>query len=87
MMLNVLFDVAIPRSMKSSVEGSGLLKKLAINCLRAISLEKGGDLKLRPRFDRMVYLIRLNKGLAAKVDVLLSMVMRQGVGVVFGRNN
>ena len=87
MMLNVLFDVAIPRSMKSSVEGSGLLKKLAINCLRAISLEKGGDLKLSPRFDRMVYLIRLNKGLAAKVDVLLSMVMRQGVGVVFGRNN
>ncbi len=86
MMLNVLFEVQIPGSIKSSIESSGLLRKLAINCLRAISLERGEDLKLKPRFDRMVYLVRLNKGLASKADVLLSMVMRQRVGVVFRRN-
>jgi len=86
MMLNLLFEVEIPGSIRSSVEHSSRLKKLVINCLVAISLERGGDLKLKPRFDRMVYLIRLNEGLTAKVDVLLSMVMRQGVGVVFGRN-
>jgi hypothetical protein len=87
MMLNVLFEVEIPGIIKSSIEDSKRMKKLAINCLRAISLERGEDLKLSPRFDRMVYLIRLNKGVAGKVDVVLSILMRHFVLLFFKQRN
>jgi hypothetical protein len=85
MMLNILFTIDIPHRIKSTVNNSNLLKKLAVQCLQAISLERGEDLRLGARFNRMIYLIRLNKDVAGKADVLLSMVMRQAVGVMVGR--
>jgi hypothetical protein len=78
-MLNILFDIEIPERIKSSFNGCSLMEWMAKNCLKAISCERGEDLKFRARFDRMVFLIRMNKGLAGKADVLLSMVMRKVV--------
>lgn len=78
-MINILFDADIPEKIKSSVMDYRLMDKLVRDCLKAISMERGEDLQLRARYDRMAYLIKLNKGFAAKVDVVLSMVMRQWV--------
>ncbi|MBN1413642.1 MAG: nucleotidyltransferase family protein [Bacteroidales bacterium] len=84
-MLNILFNVDIPKKVKSTVGNSNLLKKLAIQCLRAISFERAEDLKFQARFDRLVFLIRLNRGFTGKADVLLSVLLRHLVLLFFRR--
>ena len=82
-MMNLLFDVEISKEINSLLNQYRPLKWMVKSCLKAIAYEKGEDLKLRARFDRMIYLIRLNKGIAGKVDVVVSVILRNIVLALF----
>lgn len=82
-MMHLLFEVEIPEKTISFSERDKPFAWMMKTCLRAISCGREEDLTLNARFDRMVYLISLNKGLVGKVDVVLSMVMRHLVLLLF----
>jgi hypothetical protein len=82
--LEVLFHDPVPEKIKHTTDHSGTLEWLAVNCLKAVSHEKGEGLTLKARFDRIVYLVILTKGFAGKVDVVLSVLLRHMVMLLFG---
>jgi hypothetical protein len=83
--LEGLFHIPMPDKIKQEMGRSGIMEWLALNCLKAISYEKGDSLTLKARFNRIVYLIKLNNSLAGKVDIVLSVFMRHLVQFLFGR--
>ena len=84
-LLNGLFNIEIPEKISQKISHARIIERLALGCLKAISYEKGHELTLRARYDRLVHLIRLNKGIAGKADVLLSVFMRYVVLIFFRR--
>jgi len=83
-MLEALFHDPVPEKIKQTTDRSGTLEWLAVNCLKAVSHEKGEGMTLKARFDRIVYLVKLTKGFAGKVDVVLSVLLRHLVLLLFG---
>jgi hypothetical protein len=82
-LLEGLFHVPMPEKIKQAIGHSGTIEWLAKNCLKAIAYEKGDDLKIKARFDRIFYLMRLTRSLAGKVDVVLSVLLRHLVLFIF----
>jgi hypothetical protein len=76
-MMKIIFNAEIPAEIDSSTGKSRILGKLAKNSLKVLTYGKKEDLKWRARFDRMIYLIRLNTSIAGKADVLLSIILRR----------
>ena len=83
-MLEALFHDPVPEKIKQTTDRSGTLEWLVVNCLKAVSHEKGESLTPKARFDRIVYLVKLTKGFAGKVDVVLSVLLRHLVLLLFG---
>lgn len=83
-LLEALFDVTMPEKIRQTTDHPGTIQWLAVNCLKAISYTKGESLTLKARFDRIVYLVKLTKGFAGKVDVVLSVFLRHLVLLFFG---
>lgn len=83
-LLEGLFHVPMPEKIKQAVDKSGSIEWLAVNCLKAISQEKNDSLTIKARLDRIFYLMRLARGFAGKVDVVLSVFLRYLVKYLFG---
>jgi hypothetical protein len=83
-LLEGLFNVPMPEKVKHVMDHRGTIEWLAVNCLKAISYEKGESLTLKARLIRIVYLIKLTKGFAGKADVILSLFLRHLVKFLFG---
>ena len=82
-LLEDLFNVAITEKIKRTMGCSKTIEWLALNCLKAISYQKGGNLTLKARFDRIIYLVRLTRGITGKVDVVLGVSLRHLVLILF----
>lgn len=82
-MMNLLFEVAIPEKIDACLQRYNSLEWMVKSCLKAIAYEKGEDLKFRARLSRMIYLIRLSRGFAGKMDVVLSIILRNIVLILF----
>jgi hypothetical protein len=83
-MLEILFKIPIPEKLTQTSDHHLTIKWLALNCLYAISYEKGESLRVKARVYRIVYLMKLSQGLAGKVDVMLSVFLRHLVLFIFG---
>ena len=83
-LLEALFDVTMPEKIWQTTNRSGTIQWLAVKCLKAISYTKGESLTLKARLERIVYLVKLTKGFAGKVDVVLSVFLRHLVLLFFG---
>jgi hypothetical protein len=84
-LLEGMFNDPMPEKIKKAMGPTGrTIEWLAMNCLKSISYEKGDNLTLRARFGRIVYLMKLTKDLAGKVDVVLSVFLRHLMQILFG---
>jgi hypothetical protein len=76
-MMNLLFETEIPDYIRPELRRVKLYKALAAVCFRSIAYKTGDDLTLIARIMKILFMLRITKGIAGKVELIICVLMRK----------